>query len=31
MPQWLRGFWLMTKWQFLSQRAYLALSLVVSV
>ena len=31
MPQWLRGYLLMTKWQFLSQRSYLALSLVVQI
>ena len=31
MPQWLHGYLLMTKWQFLSQRSYLALSLVVQI
>ena len=31
MPQWLRGYFLMMKWQFLSQRSYLALSLVIQI
>ena len=31
MPQWLRSYFLMLKWQFLSSRAYLSLMVAVQI